>query len=277
MSAATGRTEVAPGPRLEDLTLDGFVAWMQAAMPGRDLSPDTPIDGLQALDRLVVRRRLADLFDQPTDLDVLRAMDTLRSAWDWVREGLDRGERLRAPATRRRASTSRLRLRPLGDADLGPLYEACFDPATADRWRFRGRTASPEEFVSGLHAGVRAQFVVEIIETGRAVGLVSAYDHDPRAQHCKVAFVRFAGRESGDGGAMIEGLALLAGHLFRTFPYRKLYAELPAFNLGLMSEGFVEDEAVLREHCFHDGELVDLHILSITRRRWEALEAVTGW
>ena len=104
-----------------------------------------------------------------------------------------------------------------------------------------------------------------------------AYDHQQAGQHAKLGFLRFGERCPGDEGAMLEGLAAFVSLLFRTFPYRKLYIELPAFNLGLLEPAIFEVEGVLRDHLFFDGAHVDLYIASIGRARWQELSAAAGW
>jgi RimJ/RimL family protein N-acetyltransferase len=170
-----------------------------------------------------------------------------------------------------------VRLRPLLDDDLPALYLASLDPQAANTWRYRGRTVPVDEFLRGLHDGVRAQYVVELVESGTPVGLVIAYDHQQAGRHCKVAFIRFGPRTPGDRGAVLEGLIALMSHLFASHPYRKLYIELPGYNRHLLEPEIFEVEGTLREHLFHDGRYVDLHIASLPRARWEELRLATGW
>ncbi len=174
-------------------------------------------------------------------------------------------------------TSTRVRLRPLLDEDLTALYLASFDPATSSAWRYRGRTLPPDEFVATIADGVRAQYVVELVDTGTAVGLVSAYDHHASGLHCKVAFLRVGPRTPGSGGAVIEAMLLFITHLFDTFPYRKIFAEVPSYNLGLFAEGFAQEEGVLRDYLFHRGRPADLHIVSFRRDQWDQVRAGTGW
>ena len=158
-----------------------------------------------------------------------------------------------------------------------PLYLASFDPAGSGRWRYRGRTLPLDEFVGSLHAGVLCQFMVDMVATGETVGLVTAYDENRNGLNCKIAFVRCGSRAHGDQAALFDGMLLLIGHLFANFPFRKLFAEVPAYNMSLFVDDFADHEGVLREYLFHDGRFVDLHLVSISRDRWRTLVEASGW
>lgn len=257
---------------------DDLLAQVARLAPGaHDL--DTELADLPVVARLALVRWLADRLERPVDHEVLARLRTLGDAWQWLEDCRRAGEPLVDPGapTASAGTTSRVRLRPLLDDDLVPLYLASFDPATASAWRYRGRTLPPEEFVASLADGVRAQYVVELLDDGQAVGLVSAYDHHASGLHCKVAFVRFGPRPPGSAGAVIEGMLLFITHLFASFPYRKVYAEVPSYNLGLYAPGFAQEEGVLRDYLFHEGEPADLHIVSFRRDQWEQVRAGTGW
>lgn len=257
---------------------DAFLAQIERLVPGHGLGLDGRLDQLGPYPRLVVTRWLADVLERPTDLTVVRRLVTVREAWHWLEGELRRGERLRhrAPVGSLGSST-RVRLRPVLDDDLLPLYLASFDPAVSGSWRFRGRTVPVDEFVAGLGDGVRAQYVVELLDGVVPVGIVTAYDHHQGGRHCKVALLRFACPRPGAEGAVLEGLALLVSHLFASHPYRKVYVELPGANVGLLPPGLFEVEGVLRDYAFQDGGYVDLVIASLRRSRWQQQHEPTGW
>lgn len=260
------------------MDLDAFLARIDHIAPGYGYDAAARFDRMPVYHRLAITRWLADALDQPTDLDVIRQLATLGDAHRWLAGALAAGESLRteAPAARPGSST-RLRLRPLLDEDLRAIYLASFDPVTAGAWRYRGRTLPVDEFVATLADGVRVQYVVELTATGAAVGLVSAYDHNQAGLHCKVAFLRIGERQPGDAGASFEGMLLFISHLFATFPYRKVFAEVPAYNMTLFEPGLAQEEGVLRDYLFHDGHPVDLHIVSFRRDQWVQVQEATGW
>lgn len=263
------------------IDLRSFLDHVERLAPGYGHDLDTRFDALPMVQRLALTRWLADRFVLPVDLDVVRQHGTLGDAWRWLDEARRSGEDIRGadqePEPPVPGITTRVRLRPMVDADVEPLYLASFDPATSSAWRYRGRTLSPAAFIETLDEGVRAQYIVELRSTGEAVGLVSAYDHNQAGLHCKVAFVRFGRRSPGSGGAVMEGMLAFITHLFATFPYRKVFAEVPSYNMGLFEPGFAQEEGVLRDYLFHEGAPADLHIVSFHREQWAQVQAGTGW
>jgi hypothetical protein len=262
-------------------TWDGFLARVEEIAPGSGYDKGTRLDEMPVFHRLAVTRWLSDAFARPVDVGIVRQLDTLGDAWVWMRDVADAGEQLRQdePGSGPGAGvTSRVRLRPvIPERDVIPLYEAAFEPANATRWRFRGRTVPIDHFAASLFDGVLAQYMVEMRDTGAMVGLVTAYDENTSGLHCKVAFIRCGQRFPGDAGATFEGVMTFITHIFRTFPFRKVFAEVPEPNIGLYSEGFAEIEGTLREYLFHDGQFVDLHVVSFTREVWQQVSALTTW
>lgn len=260
------------------MDLDAFLARIDDLAPGYGYDAAARLDRMPVYHRLAITRWLADALDQPTDLDIIRQFATLGDAHRWLQAAVDGGESLRtATPPAGSGGSTRVRLRPVLDDDLLPIYLASFDPATSGSWRYRGRTLPADEFVATLTDGVRAQYVVELIATGAAVGLVSAYDHSQAGLHCKVAFLRIGDRHPGDAGATFEGMLLFLSHLFATFPYRKVFAEVPAYNMSLFEPGLAQEEGVLRDYLFHQGGAVDLHIVSFRREQWEQVHEASGW
>lgn len=260
------------------MDLDEFLSHIDHLAPGYGYDGAARFDRMPVYHRLAIHRWLADCLEQPTDLDIIRQHETVFDAWRWVDGAVRGGASLRSePPRAARGRSTRLRLRPVLDDDLLPIYLASFDPATSGAWRYRGRTLPAEEFVATLADGVRAHYVVELTATGAAVGLVSAYDHNQAGLHCKVAFLRFGDRQPGDAGATFEGMLLFISHLFATFPYRKVFAEVPAYNMTLFEPGLAQEEGVLQDYLFHDGRHVDLHIVSFRRDQWEQVHQATGW
>jgi RimJ/RimL family protein N-acetyltransferase len=259
------------------ITFAEFVEMLVPVVPGTcELHEDTVLEDLPQAQRLAVWRRLADALEQPADFDIVRTNKTLRDAWSWLNSALESGEQLRASSVLVSLSeTTRVRLRPLTDQDLPALYEASFDPEMAPRWRFRGQTVAIDQFVQSLSDGVATQFVVEMQHSKEPIGLVVAYDHNQGGMHCKIAFLRF-GRAQGDWGATLEGLFHFITYLFTTFPYRKLFAEVPAYNMELLDGlvgGLLTEEGCLKEYLFYEGRHVDMFQLSMSRAQWSAFHA----
>ena len=68
-------------------------------------------------------------------------------------------------------------LRPLTSDDYKEIYEWSTNLSEAFRWRFGGRTPSPEEFAHSLWINVLAQYLV-VDENEEKQGLVVLYDAD---------------------------------------------------------------------------------------------------
>lgn len=166
-------------------------------------------------------------------------------------------------------------LRPIGPPDVEALYHASLDPRAAHRWRFRGRTPSYQDFAGILFAPeVLCQFIVVEVSSGRSVGLVAAYGADHTAGHVKVAIQRLPRPVAGEEthGLMIEGFMVFAQYLFDHFNFRKLYMEVPEYNMSLFgggAEGILRIEGQLEDYYFWGDRHWDLYHLSLTRERWD--------
>jgi RimJ/RimL family protein N-acetyltransferase len=233
---------------------------------------------LDHVQRVALRALVLDLRDD-LDARAVEAAATLGElaalAGDAAAEHL-RGERPLAGRRRGAHQTARVRLVPVEPRHVGALYVAATEPGAGHRWRWRGRTPSPEDFQHSLFAGVTAQYVAESVADGRLIGLVVAYDQDPSARHCHIGFLR-CDAAAGTGGAMVEALALFLDHLFRTFPFEKLFAELPEYNLPLVAglpDELVVHEGRLAGFYWYAGRLWDRCHISVHRRAWEPVAAV---
>jgi RimJ/RimL family protein N-acetyltransferase len=102
------------------------------------------------------------------------------------------------------------------------------------------------------------------------VGVLTAYAADFETGTARVAAT--LDRSVHGEGWPLEAMALFVNHLFRTWPLRKLYAEvLPhvaewfASGIG----GIVREEGCLVGHAFVGGTWCDVHVLSLFRSGWE--------
>ncbi len=261
------------------LSWEALVERLQALVPQGTYERDTRLDSIPAYQRIRILRWLTDFFETPTPLAQLEQFTTLGEIHEWLQGVLIAGEKPRQASHRRQGSgeSTRVRLRPILEHDIMALYMASFDPANTARWRYRGRTLPIDEFVGTLFGGVVSQYMVEMVATGEAVGLVTAYEENRSGLNCKIAFLRCGDRAHGDSAAVFEGMLLFISFLFDNFPFRKLFAEVPADDMGMFADDFAQEEGVLKEYLFHNGEFVDLHHVSIVRERWSELAAETGW
>ena len=166
--------------------------------------------------------------------------------------------------------TRRVTLRTVGPADLSFLYATATDPEVAYRWRYRGSTPSPEQFAGELWQGVLCQYLVVRTDGGAPVGLVSAYQADLANRTGYVALLGDKGHDAS--GLMLESALVFVTHLFRTWDFRQLYAEVPGYTLDAFASGvgrYFQEEGRLVDHSYHAGRFWDLHILAIHRADWQ--------
>jgi RimJ/RimL family protein N-acetyltransferase len=155
-------------------------------------------------------------------------------------------------------------LAPVGADSVEYLYQLAIDESIAFRWRFGGTVPTRAQFESSLWAGVLAQFVV--VEKGERRGLVVAYDADLRHGFAYMGAIMEPARQAT--GLGVEAMVLFIHYLFGTWNFRKLYMELPEYNLEWMAnrvgKGLVE-EGRLRQHFYYAGRWWDKLILAIYR------------
>jgi RimJ/RimL family protein N-acetyltransferase len=172
-------------------------------------------------------------------------------------------------------------LRPLRAEDYPFL--ARWETELGARWRLRGATPSPEEWLRRLWQGVLVQFVVlnneanvvgdDIVEgLGKPedpVGLVCVYEPDFVNGHAKLAVARFDPHAKGPH--MILGMGLTLHYTFSHFNLRKVYLEIPEFNLEQVDDAwheFLVHEGTRRQHRFYAGEYYDEHTFAMYRDRF---------
>lgn len=139
----------------------------------------------------------------------------------------------------------------------------------APRWRLRGRTPGPQEWLDGTSAGVLAQFMILAQRDDARVGLVTAYQADLQDGHARLAAMRF--NPHSRSPLMILGVGLFIDYVFRCWDLRKLYLDVPEYNLPQLASGLASVftlEAHLRQHYYLDGELWDQLVLAIYRNVW---------
>lgn len=165
-------------------------------------------------------------------------------------------------------------LRPVATSDYSALHALETSSPLAWRWRQRGRTASPEEFVRGLWTGVLAQFIV-VRNDGRPLGLVLAFDADHINGIARFAVLKFDLEDSSP--RFLVGCGMFLDYLFYWWPLRKLYAEATETNFKQFASGerlgYFQVEGRLVDYAFRAGVYEDVLIISITRDVWASSRA----
>lgn len=194
----------------------------------------------------------------------------------------DPSDRPDRPARRERLTrdlphmaTKRVRLRTIGDRDSPFLYQLMTTPESGGRVRYGGGTPSPDKVAATLWESVLAQFVIEGLQSGDALGLVAITSPNFRDGFAYVSAL--AKPDVQGSGLVLEGVLLAFHYAFSTWPFRKIYMEategsLQAFKSGL-GDMFVE-EGRLGQHAFWNGRYLDLVILAVYRDVWARLSPI---
>ncbi len=239
------------------------------ALP-RDLQPThriADLDGFGSFDRVALQRAI-ELLLPGAPSDLLATIETAGELFDWHTKLVANGGTPPGPIPDRQGLVStQVRLRPVEQRDMEDLYRAAIDPKSSVRWRFRGTIPSPQAFRDSFHAGTLTQLAVTDSRSDQLVGLVSAYSANHEAGYAYVAFYRADFKGPG-GGHMTEGLCLFVDHLFRSWPFRKLYFEVPEYNLGFLTDygaEIAQEEGRMRGHAYFEGRYVDVAIIAAYR------------
>lgn len=162
-------------------------------------------------------------------------------------------------------------LRPVipSDLELLRILEQSGDDAAM--YRFRGRSVGPDEYRASIwDASLLHLTVIELSELDRPAGLMALYGTDWRNSTARLAGIIDPRLRGGPTG--IEAFKLFLGYCFKTFPLRKVYAEVLEDNLtqfrSVVSQGLAKVEGQLKEHEFCNGRYVDQFIIAFHKDSW---------
>ena len=159
-----------------------------------------------------------------------------------------------------------LRLDPVTPEDTAFLFALSAAPETSYRWRYRGAPPPLERFTESLWSQVLVQFVARRVEDGERVGHVVAYSADPLARFASLGAV-FVPPMTRTGAAA-HSVSLFVRYLFHTFPFVKVYMEIPGYNWPQMASGegvLFTVEGRLRDHYQYAGRSWDQYLCAIYR------------
>ncbi len=181
-----------------------------------------------------------------------------------------------APASSERwlptLEATRVALCPVEPNTFAALYDIASDPDTALRWRTRGLIPTREEFMQALRTDCFTQFAVVGRASTTVLGHAIAYDADFRHARCAIGLALCD--EAVGRGLGIEAGILFVSYLFQTWPFNKLFLEIPAFNLAQirhLADAHLVREAIVERHHYFDHQYHDLHVYSIKREAWATL------
>lgn len=164
-----------------------------------------------------------------------------------------------------------VRLVPLAPEHLSGLRALELSTELAFRWRHAGAHTSPEQYAASSWNDLLCSFLVfNPADLSSPRGIVSAYQADHANGHCRVAAARF-GPSERPALTVMRALVLLFDYLFAGWRFRKLYFEVPAYNLpqfrSAVGQVLVE-EGRLNDYVYLNGEYWDWVFLALTRERW---------
>ena len=158
------------------------------------------------------------------------------------------------------------------ERDASVLYEYWASPHTQQLFTGRNSFNTRPEFERWLVRKLDGEFYDFLIAADAtsddALGFAYSYDFRPFDGHCKLTCCVFDADSRLGAGALI-GL-LMADHLFRCYPLRKIYTEVYSYNERSMrihrkaSHGWKE-VAVFEDYRYLSGDYHDLHVFCMER------------
>jgi RimJ/RimL family protein N-acetyltransferase len=162
-------------------------------------------------------------------------------------------------------------LRPLNREDISFVYSLAIDENTGFRWRYAGAVPPFDVFSQNLWNGISAQFIVRERIKNQPIGLVQLYnvDHIQQFGYLAAAFV-----ESVQGaGIAMEGIISFTSYVFTTWCIRKLYLDMPEYNVpqvaSMAKNGPAKLEGRFRQHSFYRGRWWDRLMFAVFREEFE--------
>ena len=158
----------------------------------------------------------------------------------------------------------------VGDDDIAFLYDLLLDPEVGLDLHFPGAPPSRDDFATHAWDHVLAQWLILSRGSSRRVGafIVSSPDHRNGFAHITVLGVPARwGRV-----ILLEATAVAVGHVFRTWPFRQLYAEMDDDRFRQVASGedrYFAVDGCRREHVFLRDRYRDVYLLRVTRAHWE--------
>lgn len=160
-------------------------------------------------------------------------------------------------------------LKEFEDSDAAFYLELCSALDVGRRFRFGGTSIAPPARTAAVWDGVLCHLVAVGVDSRRRLGVVSLTSADLRNATAYLSAI--SDEEVLGSGLMVEAVALAIDYAFETWPWRKLYLEVPEYNLESFRSGldrYFVCEGSLREHVYLDGRYWDVHVLAITREMW---------
>lgn len=166
-----------------------------------------------------------------------------------------------------------IRLAPLTPSDHDFLYALTTDEEVGFRWRFGGSVPARPAFEQMIWTSVLTQFIVIGRADNTPIGHIHAYNADLPSGIAYVGQIMTPHAQGTGVGA--EAFDVFATYLFRVYPLRKIYLEVPEYNLSTIvgaGSGILKEEGRLIDHSHYDGRTWDRIILALHRSDFESLK-----
>lgn len=186
---------------------------------------------------------------------------------------MDHGSRAPAPDYKPERDeewkSHRVAIKEMVEADLPFFHELATSIPTGRRFTLAGAGMSLQRFSASAWEGVLCHLLISGRASYSRLGVFTVASADMRNS---TAYVSIVGDSSVAGtGLVAEGLCLCLDYVFDTWPFRKIYGEVPEYNYDRFSSGdhrFFTVEGRLTRHLYMAGGLRDVLILAISRERW---------
>lgn len=164
-------------------------------------------------------------------------------------------------------------LRALTSEDLRSVRMIDLSAELGVRFRHRGATPGIAQWTHSSDSAL-AQFLIVRADDNLPLGLTAVYDHSFQDQYAYFAVASFG--NAARSPLTVMGAVLLIEYAFTCWAFRKLYMELPAYNLDQIGPGFgrmLVEEGRLRGHMYYGGCWWDKVVLALYRHTWEERSA----
>ena len=147
---------------------------------------------------------------------------------------------------------------PVLPVHLDFLYRLATDDRVGPRWRFGGMVPGIESFQQGLTSAVLVHFIVQAKSENVLLGHVVAYGADLNSGYTYIGGVM--DDQALGTGIAIEAFEVFTDYLFGTYSIRKIYMDIPEYNLPQFWHGYrdvLKTEGRLLNHTYYDGQYWD--------------------
>jgi RimJ/RimL family protein N-acetyltransferase len=158
-------------------------------------------------------------------------------------------------------------LRPVQNDDINFLYTLCVSDTTGPTYRLRGHVPAFELFAKQVWQDVLTQSVAW--KDSDRIGHLVIYGLNEGS-----GYAYFASAFLPDyWNTPVTGLCMrrFVSNAFLIYPLRKIYAEVPAYNMAKLassSDNLFEIEGCLRRHWYCMGDYQDVYIIALYRERF---------